>query len=184
MIQLYRLTKKMWRWTTMEKGSRTTWSGCETVRFKDINGPFCCPNPNCPFILKFEERNRLKSNFSRICELCGTLGEVVACTARKYTTYISEKKARIFHFGTHTCKTKFVNNRPTDLVAASISVDPKTKPSEIQGNAVLTAIPKHKSLNEVEKVAKQITDKRAILNEKNKQRQQTLPYGEGYEAIR
>ena len=63
-------------------------------------------------------------------------------------------------------------------------MDPKTKPSEIQGNAILTAIPKHKSLNEVEKVAKQITDKRAILNEKNKQRQQTLPYGEGYEAIR
>ena len=34
------------------------------------------------------------------------------------------------------------------------------------------------------KVAKKVTDKRAISNEKIKQRQRTLPYGEGYEAIR
>ena len=94
------------------------------------------------------------------------------------------EKARIFHFGTHTCKTKFVNNRPTDLVAAVISLDPKIKPSQIQGNAIVTAILKRKSWNEVEKVAKQVTDKRTISNEKIKQRQQTLPYGEGYEALR
>ena len=34
------------------------------------------------------------------------------------------------------------------------------------------------------KVAKQVTDKRAISNEKIKQGQQTLPYGVGYETIR
>ena len=78
------------------------------------------------------------------------------------------------YFGTHTRKTKFVNNPPTDLVAAAISVDPKIKPSQIQGNLILTAIRKRKSWNEVEKVAKQVTDKRAISNEKIKQRQQTL----------
>ena len=33
-------------------------------------------------------------------------------------------------------------------------------------------------------VAKQFTDKRAVSTEKIKQRQQTLPYGEGYEALR
>ena len=56
-----------------------------------------------------------------------------------------EKKGRIFHFGTHTCKTKFVNNRTTDLAAAAINVDPKIKPSQIQGNAILTSIQKRKS---------------------------------------
>ena len=133
---------------------------------------------------KVEKRNRLRFNSSRICELCGALGEAVACPARKYTAYKSEKKARIFPFGMHTYKTKFVNNRPTDLLGAAISVDPKIRPSQIQGNAILTAIRKRKSWKEVKKVAKQVTDKRAILNEKIKQRQQTLPYGEGYEAIR
>ena len=167
-----------------KKDSRAMWSRYGTVRFKDCNGSLRCPNPNCPFILKFEERNRLKFNSSRICELCGALGEAVACPARKYTAYISEKKAQIFHFGTHSCKTKFVDNRPTDIVAAAISVDLKNKPSQIQGNAILTAIRKRKSWIEVEKVAKQLTDKRAISNEKIKQRQQALPYGEGYEAIR
>ena len=117
-----------------KKDSRTKRSGYDIVRFKDCNRSLHCSNPNCPFILRFEERNRLKFNSSRICELWGALGEVVACPARKYTAYISEKKAQIFHFGTHTCKTKFVNNRPTDLVGAAISVDLKIKPSQIQEN--------------------------------------------------
>ena len=130
------LTKKMSRWTTMEKDSRTKWSGYDTVRY----GWLHCPNPNYLFILKFEERNRLKFNSSRICELCGAFGEAVTCFARKYTAYISEKKARIFHFGMHTCKIKFVNNRPADLVAAAISVDPNIKPSQNRGNTILTAI--------------------------------------------
>ena len=103
----------------------------------------------------------------------------------KYQTPESNRDTNMnFHFGTHTCKKKIVKNRPTDLVAAAISVDPKTKPSQIQGKAILTAIQKRKSWNEVEKVAKQVTDKRVISNENIKQRQQTLPYGEGYEAIR
>ena len=55
--------------------------------------------------------------------------------------------------------TKFVNNQPTDLVAAAISVDPKIKPSQIQENAILTAIRKLRSWNKVEKVAKQVTNK-------------------------
>ena len=76
-----------------KKDSRTKWSRYDTVRFKDCNRSLRCPNPNCPFILKLEERNKLKFNPSRICELCGALGEALACPARKYTAYILEKKA-------------------------------------------------------------------------------------------
>ena len=123
---------------------------------------------NFPLILKFEERNRLKFNSSTLCELCDGLAETAACPTKKYTANILDKKARIFHFGMHTCKTNFVNNRPTDLVAAAISVDLKIKPSQIQGNSILTAIQKCKLWNGVEKVAKTITDKRAISNEKIK----------------
>ena len=65
----------------------------------------------------------------------------------------------------HICKPKFDNNRPTNLAAVAISMDPKIKSSQIQGNAILTVIQKRKSWNEVEKVAKQVTDKRAILND-------------------
>ena len=130
-----------------KKDSRMKWKGYDTVRFKDRIGSLRCPNPNCPFILKFGERNRLKCNSTRILELCSALGEIVVCSARKYAAYISEKKARIFHFWTQTCETC-------------------------------------KSWNEVENIAKQVTDKRPISNEKIKQRQQTLPYGEGYEGTR
>ena len=135
-----------------KKDSKTKWSGYDAGRFKDFNGSLRCPNPNFLFILKFEDRNRLKFNSWRISELCGALGEAVACPAGKHTAYISEKKERIFHFGTHTCKTKFVNNRPADLVPAARSVDPKTKLSQIQGSAILTAIRKRKSWNEAEKL--------------------------------
>ena len=109
---------------TWKKDSRPKWSGYDTVKFKDCNGLLRCP--------KFEERSRLKFNFSRICKLCGALGEAVACPARKYTAYISGKKAQIFQFGTHTCNARFVNNRPADLVVATIRIDPKTKPSQIR----------------------------------------------------
>ena len=47
---------------------------------------------------------------------------------------------------------KLVNNRSADLVAAARSADPKIKLSQIQGNAILTAIQKCKSWNEVEKL--------------------------------
>ena len=63
-------------------------------------------------------------------------------------------------------------------------MDPKIKPSQIEGNTYLTAIRKRKSWNEAEEVAKWVTDKRVILNEKVKQRQHTLPYAEGYEFMR
>ena len=49
---------------------------------------------------------------------------------------------------------------------------------------ILTEIRKRKSWNGVEKVAKQVANKRANSNEKIKERQQTLPYVEGHEAIR
>ena len=130
-----------------KKDARTKWKGYDTVRFKDRIGSLRCPNPNCPFILKFGEGNRLKFNSTRILELCSALGEIAVCPARKYAAYISEKKARIFHFWTQICETC-------------------------------------KSWNEVENIAKQVTDKRPISNEKIKQRQQALPYGEGYEATR
>ena len=63
-------------------------------------------------------------------------------------------------------------------------MDPEIKPSQIQGNTILTEIRKRKSWNGVEKVAKQVANKRANSNEKIKERQQTLPYVEGHEAIR
>ena len=88
-----------------KKDSRMKWKGYDTVRFKDRIGSLRCPNPNCPFILKLGERNRLKFNSTRISELCSALGEIVVCSARKYAAYISEKKARIFHFWTQTCET-------------------------------------------------------------------------------
>ena len=63
---------------------------------------------------KVEKRNRLRFNSSRICELCGALGEAVACPARKYNilyTY-QRKKHDIFILGRiHVRQNLLTNNQ-------------------------------------------------------------------------
>ena len=92
-----------WKKDSWRNDSWRKWSG-----FQGCNGSLRGPNSNYSFLSRLEKRNRLKFNSSRICE------EAVAFPARKYTAYITEKKARIFSFGTHIYQTKFVNNRPAD----------------------------------------------------------------------
>ena len=55
---------------------------------------------------------------------------------------------------------------------------------EIQGNAILTAIRKRKSWEDISRIVKRVTDKKAISNEKIKQRQKIFPIGETYKAVK
>jgi len=164
--------------------TRTKWSGYDVVRYKNCNGSLCCPNLQCPFAIKFKEANRLKfDKSSRSCNICGAIGLTMSCPARKYTAFISDKHAHIFHYGKHTCQPKVTNDRPVKIVSSAVLADPRTKPSEIQGNAILSAIRKRKPWTDVSKLVKRVTDKRAISNEKIKQCKQLFPNGEGYDAV-
>ena len=142
----------------------TKWSGYVSVRYKDCGGTLRCSNPSCTYVQQFGSANRLKFDNTKICLLCGALGIDMVCPARKYTTFVSEKRVRIFHYGIHTCKSKQSTQRPTELISAAMNLNPKTKPSAIQGKAVLSAIRNRKSWGEVTKIAKKLTDKRATLS--------------------
>jgi len=148
--------------------------------FKDCKGGLRCPNLECPYLLKFNEQNKLKFNKSQSCTLCGALGDCFSCDARKYIAFLSETSANIFHYGIHQCSAKVTNQRAEDIVSQAISVDMSIKPSAIQGKAMRERIP----WNEISRVARRLTDKKAIANEKVKQRQKLYPKAEGYDAVK
>ena len=85
---------------------------------------------------------------------------------------INNLTANIFHYGIYTYGDRQRNKRPTELVSDAITINPRIKPSEIQGRAILKAMRERRSWAEIKKTTvKSVTKKKAISNEKNKQRQ-------------
>ena len=78
---------------------------------------------------------------------------------------------------------KHTDIRPTELVCESIAVDSSIAPSKIQGSSILGAIRKRKSWTEIGKVVEKVTDKKAITNEKLKQKRIIQPYRNKFKAI-
>ena len=74
--------------------------------------------------------------------------------------------------------------RPTDIVSDSLRIDLKMKPSSIQGNEVLAAMLLCKSWEEIAKTVKKVTNKKAISNEKIKQRQKLKPLVQDFRLLR
>eukprot|EP00112_Aurelia_sp_Birch-Aquarium-sp1_P005421 Seg1616.2 transcript_id=Seg1616.2/GoldUCD/mRNA.D3Y31 product="hypothetical protein" protein_id=Seg1616.2/GoldUCD/D3Y31 len=163
--------------------TRTKWAGYDTVRYKNCNGMPLCPNSECLFKREFGTENRLRFDRSNKCTICGAMGDHIACPARKYTAF-KGSCAHVFHHGTHTCAVKQVEQRPVELVASSIAVNPSVKPSAIQGNAILADMRKRKSWNDVQSTVKRVANKKAIANEKTKQKKHFLPKGDNFEAVK
>ena len=88
-----------------------------------------------------------------------------------------------YHIGYHTCKPKIVNERQTDVVAKAIAVDPTVKPA-IQGNVVMTMMRQRLPWNEIKKSVYKLTDKKAISNEKVKQKKLLQPQGVSFAAVK
>ena len=163
--------------------SRSKWSGYSSVRYRNCAGSLSCPNPGCLFLLQYGRANKLKFDRSKVCNLCGALGEQISCSARKYIASVNATKAHIYHIGSHTCEAKALNERPVDLVSNAMNVDPQIKPSTIQGTAILSAMRSRKSWQEIDMIVKKVKDKKAISNEKIKQKQQIEPHGTSYAAL-
>ena len=163
--------------------TRTKWAGYDTVRYKNCNGMPVCPNNECLYKSEFGTENSPRFDRSNKCTICGATGEQIACPARKYTAF-KGGCAHIFHHGTHTCEAKQLEQRPVELVASSIAVNPSVKPSTIQGNAILADMRSRKSWNDVQTTVKRVANKRAIANEKAKQKKQVLQKGDNFEAVK
>ena len=165
-----------------KKDSSTKWSDYEKVRFKNCGGGLKCPNISCSFLKQYGYKNRLKFDKEKCCIICGAMGIVIICEPRKYIAFIG-KEAHISHVGYHTRMAKRTDIRPTELVCESIAVDSSIAPSKIQGSSILSAIRKRKSWIEIGKVVEKVTDKKAITNEKLKQKRIIQPYRNKFKAI-
>ena len=162
--------------------SRSKWCDYDSVRYKDCSGGFVCPNLDCPILQEFGFQNNLKFDKMKSCTTCGAIGNPVDCPARKYIA-TNGNEAHIYHYGEHMCGCKTNEERPTDIVSDSLRIDLKMKPSSVQGNAVLAAMRNRKSWEEITKTVKKVTNKKAISNEKIKQRQKLQPLGTGFSAV-
>ena len=69
------------------------------------------------------------------------------------------------------------------MVQKAVSVDPNTRPVEIQSNIILSDLRSKKGWEEVKKTVKKVTNIRNISNEKVKQKKTTQPRGQSFEAI-
>ena len=89
-----------------KRNLRTEWKGYTSVRYKDCQGLFICPNEICNFVKQFNWPNQIIFSKYGFCEHCGTNGIHLPCQARKYIAYISETEADIYHYGQHNCTEK------------------------------------------------------------------------------
>ena len=165
-----------------KRDSSTKWSDYEKVRFKNCGGGLNCPNISCSFLKEYGFKNRLKFDKEKCCIICGAMGITIICESRKCIAFTG-KEAHVFHIGYHTCMAKRTDVRPTELLCESIAVDSSIAPSKIQVGSILSAIRKRKSWVEIGKVVEKVTDKKAISNEKLKQKRIMQPYGNKCKAV-
>ena len=120
------------------------WTGYKSVRYRNCQGGFSCPNINCAFFLQFDKPNRVNFDKTGTCMICSAIGDFEKCSARKCVPTLQDDIIHVFHHNVHTCKAKEKTMRPMKLVESSIETNPFTKPSEIQSNAFLADLRQRK----------------------------------------
>ena len=117
--------------------SRTSRAGFKTVRYRHCAGSLTCPNLDCGFYVEFRKQNRVNFDKNGVCNFCAATGLFEECHARKYTAFLNDSEAFVYHIGTHIREAKNINKRPNDVVSAAISSNMGTKPSQIQSTLSL-----------------------------------------------
>ena len=146
-----------------QQNSRTKWRNFDSVRYKNCSGGLICPNYQCPYREKFSLANQINFEKNRLCSLYGATGEKVERFVRKYIA-MKGKSAHLYHYGQHQCRPKLVQQRQADIIAQAMKSNQTIKTSAIQ--SVLTALRSREPLNQVFNIAKKVTDRRKISNEK------------------
>ena len=119
-------------------------------------GCFKCPNTECAFYQQYNNANKIHFNKDGECKICCIEGNWENCETRKYTAFVSDTEAHVFHYGEHTCEAKVTSERPIDFVQKAINTDPKARPAEIQSNAILSDLRSRKSWDEVKNTVKKL----------------------------
>ena len=143
--------------------SKTKWKNFNNVRYRNCSGSHKCLNEVCKFFVEYKFTNQLKFDKNFVCIFRRTIGKKIDSPARKYIT-INDLTANIFHYGIHTCGDRQRNKRPTELVSDAITINPRIKPSQIQGYAILKAMRERRSWAEIKKAVKSVTNRKEISN--------------------
>ena len=83
----------------------------------------------------------------------------------------------MFHVGNHTWKAKEVDQRAEDIVKESVLRDPKMTLSTVQVNTILGEIRACKDWTSVIGVLPQVSNKKAVSNEKIKPQKEQSQFG-------
>ena len=131
--------------------SRSDWSGYRSVIDRDCAGSKMCNEDQCIFYIKFGKRNQKHFDKNGNCAHCAGSLQHTDCNARKYTCFISDTEADIYHHGQQTCKAK--NNkssRPSSMVNDALAVDLTLTPSQMLSNCFISALISGTSWDEVD----------------------------------
>ena len=88
----------------------------------------------------------------------------------------------VYHYDQDECRAKLVQQRQADIIAQAMKSNPTIKHSAIQSQTVLTTV--LELLDQIFNIAKKVTDRRKISNEKIKQTKLQQPKGTSFESIR
>ena len=88
----------------------------------------------------------------------------------------------MYHYDQDECRAKLVQQRQADIIAQAMKSNPTIKHSAIQSQTVLTTV--LELLDQIFNIAKKVTDRRKISNEKIKQTKLQQPKGTSFESIR
>ena len=94
------------------------------------------------------------------------------------------KSAYVYHYGQHQCRAKLVQQRQADIFVQAMKPNPTIKLSAIQSQTVLTALCSREPLDQVLNIAKNVTKRKKVSNEKIKQTKLQQPNGTSFEGIR
>ena len=92
------------------------------------------------------------------------------------------KSGYVYHYDQDECRAKLVQQRQADIIAQAMKSNPTIKHSAIQSQTVLTTV--LELLDQIFNIAKKVTDRRKISNEKIKQTKLQQPKGTSFESIR
>ena len=140
-----------------------------------------CNENQCIFYIGEQNQKYFDKNGN--CAHCAGSPQHIDCNARKYTCFISDTEADIYHHGQHTCKAK--NNkstRPASMVNDALAVDLTLTPSQMQSNCVISALSSRTSWDEIDVLIKESASLKKISNEKIKLKRALQP-SDGIEAV-
>ena len=89
-----------------KKDSRTTWSGYETVQYRNCSGSFTCVITESVSFFQYDKANNVHFTKTGTYKKCSIQEEWYFCDAIKYAAFKSENKAHEFLYGNHSCDTK------------------------------------------------------------------------------